>query len=300
MTQLAILNGERIPRERMSISVSDSGFALGATVSEKLRTFNGRLFRLDEHLHRLSYSMQVIGINEPDMVVLKSDAGFLVGHNHSLLQPGDDLILTLFVTPGPMAGSSDDRRPTIGMHTAPLPFDQWSAKYTDGESLVVSTIRQVSGNCWPAQLKCRSRMHYYLADSEAGRRRLGARAVLLDQDEFLSEASTAAVLLYRVDEGLLAPKAEKTLPSVSVAMVKFLADNLSISFQHRDLPRDDIYSADEIFLAGTSSCLLPVVAVDDVPIGAAVPGEIFHRLIEAWSRYVGVDIVAQAVSFTDR
>ncbi|MEO2033811.1 MAG: aminotransferase class IV [Planctomycetaceae bacterium] len=302
MDQLAWFNGQQVPSEQLSVSVTDAGFVQGATVSEQFRTFGGRLFQLDEHMRRLSHSLNIIGIDDLDIAVLKNAARSLVSRNHSLLQPGDDLGLTLFVTPGPYAAlaSTSDSGATVGMHTSPLGFHRWHDKYTTGETLVVSSIRQVPASCWPTELKCRSRMHYFLADREAARIRPGARAVLLDQNGFLAEASTASVVLFRVDEGLVAPMEQKVLPSVSVGVFKSLAQELDIAFLHRDVTPDDMVSADEMFLSSTSPCLLPVAAVDGSPIGAGVPGKIFRRIMDAWSRRVGIDIVDQATTFANR
>jgi len=302
MNQLSWLNGELIPAEQLSVSVVDAGFVQGATVSEQLRTFNGRLFQLDEHMERLDHSLQIVGIDNVDLAALRSAATTLASHNYGLLQPGDDLGLTLFVTPGvsTAVASANQLDATVGMHTAPIAFQRWSDKYGLGEALVVSSIRQVPASCWPAELKCRSRMHYFLADREAAQTRTGARALLLDQEGFVAEASTASVVLYRAEEGLVAPMKMKVLPSVSVGVLKSLAQELGICFLHRDVTVDDVVSADETFLSSTSPCLLPVVAIDGTQIGSGVPGQIFHRLITAWSRLVDVDIVDQATQFMNR
>ena len=302
MDQLCWLNGEWISAEQLSISVVDTGFVLGVTVSEQLRTFGGRLFQLDEHLRRLSQSLLIIGIDGLDMDELKDAAMSLAAHNHGLMHPKDDLGLTIFVTPGSMAASvsADSAKATVAMHTAPVSFQRWSDKYATGETLVVSSVRQVPASCWPPELKCRSRMHYFLADREAARIKPGARALLLDQDGFLAEASTASVVLHRPDEGLVAPPAEKTLPSVSVGVLKSLAAEAGIEFQHRDLTLEDVRTADEMFLSSTSPCLLPAVTVDDAPVGDGKPGPVFQQLIDRWSRLVGLKIVDQAVAFSSR
>lgn len=269
---------------------------------EQMRTFGGQLFQLDEHLHRLRRSLKIVGIDELDMGALKTDAEVIASHNHSMLQSGDDLGLTLIVTPGFCAAAAHDGDPgpTVGMYTTPLPFHRWADKYSTGETLIVSSIRQIPGNCWPAELKCRSRMHYFLADREAHRRKPGARALLLDQDGWVSEASTASVILYREHEGLVVPPPEKVLPSVSVGVLQLLAEQLGIAFVRRDISIDDVCSADEVFLSSTSPCMLPVVAVDDLPIGAGAPGEVFRKMIECWGSLVGLDIVAQATAFAVR
>ncbi|MCP4786712.1 MAG: hypothetical protein GY903_17555 [Fuerstiella sp.] len=302
MNELFYWNGELIADQVPSINVFDVGFVQGVTVPEQVRSFGGKLFQLDEHLQRLRRSLQIVGIDNLNMEMLKTNAEVIASHNHSMLQPGDDLGLTLIVTPGFCAAAArdDDPGPTVGMFTTPLPFHRWAGKYSTGEALVVSSIRQVPGNCWPADLKCRSRMHYFLADREAHRRQPGARALLLDQDGFVAEASTASVIVYREGEGFVAPPPEKVLPSVSVSVLQSLAGHMGISFVRRDMSVDDIRSADEVFLSSTSPCVLPVVTVDDLPIGGGVPGEIFRQTIDCWGSLVGLDIVAQATAFAVR
>jgi len=302
MNELSYWNGEFLTDDEPSISVFDVGFVQGVTVPEQMRTFAGKLFQLDEHLQRLRRSLQIVGVDDIDLGSLKSAAEVIASHNHSLLRPGDDLGLTLIVTPGfcATAAHDGDPGPTVGMYTTPLPFHRWADKYSTGETLVVSSIRQIPDNCWPAELKCRSRMHYFLADREAHRRKPGARALLLDQDGLVAEASTASVILYRELEGLVVPPPEKVLPSVSVSVLQSLAEQLGIAFVRRDISMDDVRSADEVFLSSTSPCLLPVVAIDDLPIGEGAPGEIFQKTIDCWGRLVGLDIVAQATEFAVR
>jgi branched-subunit amino acid aminotransferase/4-amino-4-deoxychorismate lyase len=68
----------------------------------------------------------------------------------------------------------------------------------------------------------------------------------------------------------------------------------------RDLTTDDVARADEVLLASTPLCLLPVTQFNNRPIGSGQPGTVFQRLIAAWSAAAGVDIVAQAVKFKSR
>ena len=137
-------------------------------------------------------------------------------------------------------------------------------------------------------------MHYYLADREAAQRDPQARAILLDTDGFLSEATTATLLIYRREEGLLTPKREKILPGISLQVVRELAAVEGWPIDERDLPPDSLYAADEVLLASTSSCLLPVIQVDGQPVADGKPGPVFRRLLSRWSELVGIDIAGQA------
>jgi branched-subunit amino acid aminotransferase/4-amino-4-deoxychorismate lyase len=300
----AYLNGRFIPLSAASVPVFDAGFLQGTTVAEQLRTFRGRLFRLPQHLDRLRRSLEIVDVDPGmELAELGDIAQRLAAENHALLAQGDDLGLTIFITPGPhpdMAPQHAPRGPTVCIHTRPLSFAQSLAKYEHGESLVTSSVEQVSSRCWPPELKCRSRMHYYLADRQARRIDPDSRALLLDEDGFVCEATTANVTAYFQKEGLVSPRHSKILPGISVAMLADLCRTLAIPFVERDLTPRDIATADEILLCSTSPCVLPVVRLDGQPIGTGIPGPIFARLINAWSAEVGIDIIAQARQFATR
>lgn len=299
----AYLNGEFVPASSAAVSPSDAGFIWGATVVEQLRTFAGRLFRPDDHLARLEQSLSIVGI-EPGVgrQELAKVAEELVAHNHRLLAPGDDLRLTVFVTPGPHPAYSPPgpAEPTVCLHTSPLPFRLWADKYETGQALITTDVEQVSPKSWPPSLKCRSRMHYYLADRQAAMAEPGARALLLDHQALVTEASTANVMVLTAADGLLSPPEDKVLQGISLAQVTKLADKLGIPTARRELTLDDIASAEEAILTSTSFCLLPVTRLNGRPIANGAPGRVFRRLLAAWSELVGIDIAAQAKRFAKR
>jgi branched-chain amino acid aminotransferase len=288
---VAYLNGAWIPCSELSVDVNDVGFLLGATVTERLRTFRGQVFRPDEHLQRLRRSLDIVGLNaEAISVQVASAIPEFIARNHALIEPDDDWAVAVFVTPG-IAGAG---RPTVCVHGFPLPFPEWAEKYLAGLTVVISKIRQVPDECWPSELKCRSRMHYYLADRAAAARRPGARAVLLDEDGFVAEATTANVLVHISGQGLVSPPSQHILAGVSLGVVKELAEQLSIPFAMRSLTVDELRRADEAMLASTSVCLLPIVDCDGNAIGDGKPGPVYGQLLSAWSEIVGVDVAEQA------
>jgi branched-chain amino acid aminotransferase len=301
---IAYLNGSLITTSQAAVPVSDAGFVLGVTVAEQLRTFNGKLFRLDEHLVRLERSLAIVGVDPGHSQAELADiAQRLVEHNHKLLSPGDDLGLTMFVTPGPyptMVADPAAIGPTVCLHTFPVPFRLWASKYREGEALCTTAVEQVSTRSWPAELKCRSRMHYFLADRQARTTYPGARAVMLDEDGMVTESTTANVLIYRQDEGIVTPPAAKILPGISLAVLKELAQKMGIRFRERNLAPHDLAAADEVLLCSTSPCVLPVTKFNGQPIGAGVPGKVHGQLLAAWSQLVGLDIGAQAQRFMTR
>ncbi len=293
----AYWNGSWVDVNRLAIDVSDLGFLLGATVTERLRTFHGQVFRLDAHLARMHRSLEVLDL-DADSIIAQVTAAVpeLIDRNRSQLHEDDDWAVSVFATPG-VAGAGT---PTVCAYSFPLPFHQWADAYQRGLSIVVSDVRQVPPNCWPPELKGRSRMHYYLADLRAANVQAGARAVLLDQQGNVGEATTANVLVYRAAEGLLSPPDEHILFGVSLGTVRELTGRLGVPFVERHLSVDELRSADEVMLTSTSMCLLPVVECDGHPIGHHEPGPMYGRLLAAWNDLVGLDIAAQARRFATR
>ena len=287
----AYQNGAWIPYESLHIAVDDVGFLLGATVTERLRTFRGQVFRLDAHLARMRHSLEIVGLDADRIVAeLAQAVPEFLSRNVKQIDDDDDWSIAAFATPG-IAGRGE---PTVCVHGNSLPFHQWATRYETGLSIVISDVRQVPANCWPPALKCRSRMHYYLADRRAAELHPGARAVLLDQHGFVGEATTANVVIYRAGEGLVSPPADHILSGVSLGVVRELADKLGLPFLTRPFLADELRSADEAMLASTSICVQPIVACDGKPIGAGKPGPAYGRLLSAWNDLVGLDVAEQA------
>jgi branched-subunit amino acid aminotransferase/4-amino-4-deoxychorismate lyase len=301
---LAYLNGRWLPLSQAAVGVFDVGFLQGVAIPEQLRTFGGRLFRLEQHLDRLERSLEIVGVDpQVSRAELTEIANTLVEQNRKLLDPADDVGLTIFVTPGistAFAGRSSHSGPTVCIHTQPLPFHTWVDKYETGDALVVTDVQQVPAACWPPELKCRSRMHYYLADRQANQMERGARALLLDGRGMVTEASTANVLIHTRGEGLVSPPQEHILPGVTVSVVEELAAQLGIGFARRDLTVDDVSQADEVLLCSTSPCVWSAVRLNGRPIGDGSPGPVAARLRAAWSQMVGVDLDEQARRFAAR
>lgn len=291
-TRQAYFNGKWIEDRELSIPIGDPGFALGVTITERLRTFAGRVWRQAEHVERLRRSATTIGIDPSIADEIDTAITQFVERNESLRDSENDWTITAFATPGSGAG------PTRCVHGGPLPFSDWAHQYESGVSLQTSQHRQTPPSCWPPALKCRSRMHYYLADLEAGRLEPGAKALLLDQEGFVGEGSTANLIAYRKEEGIVSPTMERILPGVSVAVLKELAEQQGIPFVERDLSVEEFRSADEAWLSSTLVCLLPAVRCDGQTIGTGAPGPVYRQMLQAWNEAVGLDIAEQARRFS--
>ncbi len=296
---LAYLNGNLIPASQARLAIYDAGIVMGATVTEMVRTFRQKLYRLEEHLRRLSRSLKYvrfdIGMSMDQLATIARD---LVAHNATLIHPDDELGLVLFVTAGEMpvyagsAGATARNTPTVCAHTFPMPFELWSEGLKTGIHLVTPSIRHVPPQCYDPNMKYRSRMHYYLADQEARLVDPRASALLLDLDGNITETSGANFLI--VEDGkIVSPTLRNTLPGISRQTVAELATELGIEFRERDFQVFNVINADEAFTASTPYCLMPVTRINGLPIADGKPGPVFARLMRAWSERVGLDVERQ-------
>jgi len=294
--ELAWLDGRIVPRADLVLPVGDAGFVLGATVTEQLRTFGGRLFLPAWHAERFGHSLGIAGI-EPALPVatIFAAAAEIARHNHALGDPAGDLGVVVFATPGdlPVQHGGRGSPPRVAIHSFPLAFPLWARAHADGVSLRSVPVTQVPGTAWPLALKCRSRMHYHLADRAAAAMEPGARAILCHADGRVSETSTANLAIVRGGR-ILAPPAADALPGVSLRYCRDLARGLGLEWAERSLAIADLAGADEILLTSTPTCLLPAARLDGRPIGTGGPGPVFRRLLTAWSDRAGLDIAGQA------
>jgi branched-subunit amino acid aminotransferase/4-amino-4-deoxychorismate lyase len=279
---------------------------LGATVAEQTRTFRHQPWRLDQHLERLFRSLNYSGITIPQRLdELHSISLKLIANNSPLIHAEDDLGLIQFVTAGEYAGYARglDRTvrssPTMCVHTFVLPFELWAAKLPQGVHLITPSVRQVPNECVSSQIKCRSRMHYFLAEQQARQVDPEASALLLDLDGHITETNAANFLMVECGQ-ILSPPAAKVLPGISRAFVIELAGRLGIGYSERDLVVDDVLKADEAFLTSTPWCLFPVTRLNGRQIGDGKPGPVFRLLQQAWNAEVGIDIEAQIVAGATR
>ena len=296
---LAYLNGKYLPHAEAAIAPWDYGFMMGVTVTEFLRTFGGRLHLLDEHMERLSDGLAIVGIDNVSIEEIKTTAIKLAEANYANIDPASDLAVCISVTPGAASYGAPTAielgsEPTIWIFAKELSYSSFADQFETGVKLSTVPIREIPVESVPKELKNRSRMHYYLAEREAKSRNPDSRALLLDKCGNIAEATTAGVCLVK-ENVLVAPKSTTVLNSMTFGFLSRLAIENSIPVERRDISQGELKAADEVIWFSTSMCCLPVTQIDEQQIPG--PGPICTALIEAWSKAVKVDVVAQAKRF---
>jgi branched-chain amino acid aminotransferase len=296
----AYLSGEWMPFSQVKIDPMDRGFLVGDVVFDVARSFNGKSFRMQEHVDRLYRSLKFVRIDpglSPDEMLAISEE--VIQRNEHLREEVGDFTISQFVTRGPGRWAHQAGPPAVCVKVAPIHFDRFARYYTEGAHGVITRTRSYSAQSLDPKVKHYSRMNFNLAELEAADVDPDAWPILSDLDGNLTEGTGYNVFM--VTDGVLhTPGDRSILQGISRGMVFDLAAQMNIPVVEEDLQPYDLYTADEVFFSSTSPCVLPVTQVDKRQIRDGKPGPITQRLLAEWGETVGVNIVAQAQRFAQR
>jgi branched-chain amino acid aminotransferase len=291
-----------VPATEAKLSIYDLGIVMGATVTDMARTYRHEPFRLKDHLVRFYESckyarLQVpLSFEETERVTYE-----LTRHNTQELAAREDLAIVYFITPGEnpiyagLAAAAVHLEPTFCIHTFPLPFSNWAHLFRDGAHVVTPSIRHIPPQCVDPKIKCRSRMHWWLADQEAHLVDPKAVTLLLDTEGNVTETGGSNFLIAK-HGALISPTARNTMRGISRQNVIELCAKLAITFVERDFQVHDVINADEAFLTTTPYGIAPATRINGLSIGSGKLGPLFTRIAAAWSEQVGFDILEQNCS----
>ena len=300
MTRTAYFNGKFVPETDVVMPFRDRRFNRGDGRFDMTRTFDGRIFRLQEHVERLYRSLAYLRIDiglEPKEVVAISEE--VVARNEHLRAAAGDWWVAQRVSRGVDAIGDEGwahTGPQLIVDCTPLPLKARAAQFRDGIDVIVPSIRRTP----PSMLSPRAKTHNYLnlilADKEVKSANATAWSVLLDERGNLCEGIGSNIFVVRNDR-LYTPREQYVLPGVSRRTAIELAGALGIPCEERDLDVYDAVTADEVFLTSTSLCVCGVRSVNGQKIGGGtVPGPITQRITRAYVEHVGTDFVAQYLS----
>jgi branched-chain amino acid aminotransferase len=174
-----------------------------------------------------------------------------------------------------------------------------ASAYVGGIHLVIPVQRSIPGGLLETGIKCRSRVHYQLANLQANLKRYRSTAILLDPDGYLTEGTSGNVFFVR-DGALYTPTARNILPGVTRGIVLDLAGRMGIETHEADLTPAFASTAQEIFVTSTSIGIVPAASFECVVIPHEIPGPVTKRLQQALYAEVGLDFAAQAAAYAAR
>jgi D-alanine transaminase len=276
------LNGRFLPISQAQVSVLDRGFIFGDGVYDVAPVYDLRLFRFDEHIARLSRSLDKLRIAQPhtrdewlaisrrlvqtlveatgarDQVVYIQVTRGVAPRDH--VMPAG-VTPTVFVMVNPMRPATAEQRHQ-GVACVTARDFRWERGDIKSTSLLGNVLaRQIS------------------ADH-------GAAETILFRDGWLTEASSSNVWIAHEGALLGPPKSEHLLEGIRFDLFRELCQDAGIAYNLRPIAEADVLAADEVMLSSATKEVLPVTRIDGQPVGHGAlrgkPGPVYARLYEAY------------------
>jgi len=272
------IDGKYLPGDQAKISVFDHGFLYGDGVFEGIRAYDGRVFRLKEHLDRMYDSAKTIDLHPP---LSKDELAEVICE---LLRKNklDNAYIRPIISRGVGDLGLDPRKckkPSVIVIAT-----SWGAMYGDlydkGLKAITVSVRRNPAEALPPNVKSLNYLNNILAKIEANYKG-GDEAIFFDTNGYISEGSGDN--LYVVKNGeIITPATLNNLRGVTRIVVLEIAQSLGIPVREQNLGYFDLYAADEVICTGTAAEVAPITWIDGRVIGTGKPGPITRQLMAAF------------------
>jgi branched-chain amino acid aminotransferase len=291
---VAYFNGEWVTQDDIRIHPLDRGFYVGDAVFDLARTFNGKSFKMREHIDRLYRSLKHVridpGISPDEMYEASEEA---IRRNEAERGAAGDWHIWQTVTRGIAGWRQLEATPTVMIQIFPVPFNLYAHMFKEGSHGVITKTRSYPSESLDPKVKHYSRMNFNMAELEARDIDPEGWPIMTDANGNITEGTAYNVFI--VKDGVIRTAGDSSLlQGISRGSVVEVAERLGIPVVTEELQPYDLYTADEAFLTNTPICVLPMTKVDNREIGDGKPGPITQQLLAAWSEWVGLDIADQA------
>jgi branched-chain amino acid aminotransferase len=272
------IDGKYYSKDDAKISVFDHGLLYGDGVFEGIRMYNGRIFRLEDHLDRLYDSARTIDLCIP-MTKEEMAEAMKETIRRNKLKNG-------YIRPIVTRGIGD-----LGLCPTKCPKPtviiiaiEWGAMYGDlyekGLRAVTVSIRRNPACALPPNVKSLNYLNNILAKIEANCKG-GDEAIMFDMAGHISEGSGDNIFV--VKNGIIyTPPTLNNLKGITRLVVLELAVQLGLTLNESNIGYFDLYTADEVFVTGTAAEVAPIVYIDGRNIGSGKPGPVTRQLMAAF------------------
>ncbi|NMA70051.1 MAG: branched-chain-amino-acid transaminase [Desulfitobacterium sp.] len=286
MENLIYLNGEFVTKDQAKVSVFDHGFLYGDGIFEGIRAYDGRVFKLKEHLVRLYESAHTIlldiGISMEEMEEIVCST--LRKNNLT------DAYIRLVVSRGVGDLGLDPQK--CGKPSIICIADQIKIypqeMYENGLEVKTVAIRRTNPDSLSPRVKSLNYLNNIMAKIECSQAGV-EEAIMLTQEGYVVEGTADNIFILRRGVLLTPPLSAGCLEGITRNAVIDLARKAGIEVREEYFNRHDVYNADECFLTGTAAELIPVIKADGRTIGTGKPGKVFKQLLEDFRELTKVD-----------
>lgn len=271
---IAYFNGQFLPKEEIRISPDDRGFVFADGIYEVLRSYNGKLFRIDGHFTRLERSLKEIRMSPVDLGMLRQAVDQLILKNDLA---GGDAIIYIQISRGaaPRKHAFPENVPPT-VYVTVSPFQPYPKEYDEGVRVVL-----VPDNRWArCDIKSIALLPNILAMQTATEQ--GAQEAVFVRDGIVTEGSHTSVCAVLNDLLVTHPPDNRILPSVTRDAVLDLCRARDILYEESPIPAYLLKDATEVIILSTTKEVMPVTRVDDWTVGSGKPGPVTKKLKEAF------------------
>ena len=261
------------------ISVFDHGLLYGDGIFEGIRAYNGRVFKLKEHIDRLFYSAKAILLSIPmshgDLMKVTVETC----RKNKIRNGYIRLVVTRGVG-GLGLNPNKCKKPSIIVIADKIQL--YPAEYYERglDIITVPTVRNLHSALNPA-IKSLNYLNNILAKIEANNGGC-EEAVMLNSEGFVAECTGDNLFIVKGGQLLTPPLSAGALYGITRGVVMDLGRELGLQVSEPNLTRYDLFNADECFLTGTGAELIPVVKIDGRVIGSGKPGPVTRKLVESY------------------
>jgi len=270
------LNGKFVSQEDAKISVFDHGLLYGDGVFEGIRLYNGRIFRLDQHLDRLFASAKAIML---DMPMTKAELVEACCEACRLNEVRDGYI-RLVVTRGVGNLGLDPfkcRKPSVFIIADKIELYPEKV-YRDGIKLITAATQRIHPAAISPSIKSLNYLNNILAKIEAIHAGT-MEAIMLNSAGYVAECTGDNLFIVRGGRIETPPVSDGALIGITRGVIFELAAKLKLAASELHLTRYDMVTADECFLTGTAAEIVPVAEIDGRLIGSGKPGPVTLKLM---------------------
>jgi branched-chain amino acid aminotransferase len=270
------IDGQYLPEHDAKVSVFDHGLLYGDGIFEGIRFYNGRVFKLTEHLERLWDSARAIMLTIP-MTLPEMEAAVLETIRRNGLRDG---YIRLVVTRGKgNLGLSPDRCPKASVIIIAATIQLYPPEaYEKGMTVVTVATRRMAPAALSPAVKSLNYLNNIMAKIEANLAKAD-EGLMLNEEGYVAECTGDNVFVVKRGEIFTPPIYAGSLRGITWQAVLDIAAELGLKVTVQNLTRYDLYTADEFFLTGTAAEVIAAVKLDNRPIGDGKPGAITNRII---------------------
>lgn len=269
------IDGKFLDEKNAKVSVFDHGLLYGDGVFEGIRAYNGRVFKLAEHIERLYWSAKAILLTIPISPEEMTRAVVDTCRRNKLR----DGYIRLVVTRGVgTLGLNPNRCKRASVIIIADKLQLYPVEYYEKglDIVTVATTRMLSNSVNPA-IKSLNYLNNILAKIEANTAGV-EEAIMLNSEGFVAECTGDNIFIVQKGRLMTPPLSAGALYGITRNTVIDCARELGVPVTEPNLTRYDLFTADECFLTGTGAELIPVVKIDSRVIGTGKPGPVYGKL----------------------